>query len=381
MFWSFGLLVGGLVVSVAMSLHVLRAVTVHRLLPTHGVAGEAMVLRYRITNTKSWMPVFNLIITETWGKKQNGWKKIGPVADPPPRLAGRPYGWGMHLGPKQSVQAEAPCWPSRRGVLHFERIELTTSFPFGVIRCALVVDHVGEVLIFPHLYRINRRLIHRMHQIDIGGADRRERPSDTGDFFGLRSYRPGDSLKMIDWKHSARTGELICREMTRHSPPKVMLALDLIDDAAATGPKSDKAGPAEPVAERHVLIERAVSLAASVICDAHLRGYQIGLIVHGVETASFPIHHSLPHRTRMLEALARLETSQPDSATAPPAIEPSVLVRLGFGQGHLRNGHQLVLGAANMDQYVSEAERSVASLMDGRAAWLPRRYQSWKAAR
>lgn len=206
MFWAFGLLVGGLVVSVAMSLHVLRAVTVHRLLPTHGVAGEAMVLRYRITNTKSWMPVFNLIITETWGKKQNGWKKIGPVADPPPRLAGRPYGWVMHLGPKQSVQAEVPCWPSRRGVLHFERIELTTSFPFGVIRCALVVDHVGEVLIFPHLYRINRRLIHRMHQIDIGGVDRRERPSDTGEFFGLRSYRPGDSLKMIDWKHSARTG-------------------------------------------------------------------------------------------------------------------------------------------------------------------------------
>lgn len=108
MFWSFGLFVGGLVVSVAMSLHVLLAVTVQRLLPTHGVAGEVMVLRYRITNTKSWMPVFNLIITETWGKKQNDWKKVGPVAEPLPRLAGRPYGWVMHWARNRASRPKRP---------------------------------------------------------------------------------------------------------------------------------------------------------------------------------------------------------------------------------------------------------------------------------
>src|SRR5690606_21260727 len=112
----------------------------------------------------------------------------------------------------------------------------------------------------------------------------------TEEFFGLRPYRFGDSFKTIDWKHSARTGSLISREFTQPSPPKIMLLLDLTrqeqpspDPTTDQHPKSDaqegrpsrrRPKPSRP--DPHDPVERAISLAASLVCDAYFYGYQVG---------------------------------------------------------------------------------------------------------
>src|SRR5690606_14575288 len=131
--------------------------------------------------------------------------------------------------------------------------------------------------------------------------------------------------------------ELIAREMTQPAPPQVMLALDLTQTpppAAAAGNGSGRKGradKAEPGREHADAIERAISLAASVVCDAHLNGYQIGLAVLGAPAPPFPVHHSLPHRTRMLEALARLDVSKRRERPGPIPAHPSVVV-VPYGQ-------------------------------------------------
>src|SRR5690606_25165852 len=132
-----------------------RSLEVQRLLPSHGVCGEPLVLRYQIKN-RSWLPVFSLVVQESWGKGARGWKRVGPIAEKPPRLKGRPIGWVLHLGPHQAIQAEATCWPLRRGPLTFERIVLSTSFPFGVVRKVVEFRHHSSLLVYPHLFRLNR---------------------------------------------------------------------------------------------------------------------------------------------------------------------------------------------------------------------------------
>ena len=113
-------------------------------------------------------------------------------------------------------------------------------------------------------------------------------------------------------KDTRRNGQLVSREMTLPSPPRVMLALDLSlsDDEL---PVLEDDSPQMRRKVRQLAIERAVCLAASMICDAYLHGYQIGLAVLGAPAPVFAVHHSLPHRARMLEALAQVD---PDGSAA-----------------------------------------------------------------
>lgn len=384
LFWSFGLMVGGLMISVLLSLLALRKLTVQRLLPGHGVVGEAMVIRYRLANRRRLLPGFNLVIREQWGKGRRGWRHDGPIAEDPQRLAGQPTGWVLHLGPSQTVQAEAMCWPLKRGMLKFERIEVSSSFPFGVVRKVLDIPQPDEVLIYPRLYRMNRRLLGRMTQVDMTGRKQLDRSGGTEEFFGLRPYRTGDSFKTIDWKHSARSGALVSREFTQPSPPKIMLLLDLTKRPQPPSVAADEEKhAAHSLFHRHKHrptrpdpsdpIERAVSLTASLVCDAYFYGYQVGLVVAGARCLSFPLHHSLPHRAKILEALSTLDATQPAASDQTPSVDPTVLVHCGGAQRPAGDHRCLVLGAAHMEQFVREVEGGMTDLLTRRTAPVNRR--------
>ncbi|MCC6581295.1 MAG: DUF58 domain-containing protein [Phycisphaeraceae bacterium] len=379
LFWAFGLMIGSLLVSAMMSWQMLSGVSVQRMLPSHGVANEMTVLRYTLVNRKRWLPAFGVVVSESWGRGANGWRKAGPVVEKPRRLKGRPHGWVLHLGPNQRVQAEAPCWPVRRGQLRFEKIVVSTSFPFGIVRRVLMFEQPGQLLVYPHLYRLNRRVLFKLSEADPHGRKRLERAGGHEEFFGLREYRPGDSLKTIDWKRSAKTSKLISREMTQPSPPKIMLALDLsqVDEPVVIKPRGGlfKSAKAKNKTgdDTDLAVERAIRLAASVVCDAYFHGYQIGVVVLGVPCTPFPVHHSLPHRTRILDALSQLDVQYRMKDSAPMPGLPSVVIRPGSSGGVSVRPTTMVLSAADMDQYVSEFEDGTESALTRRVAPTSRR--------
>lgn len=72
-----------------------------------------------------------------------------------------------------------------------------------------------EILVLPRIYQVPV-VVNRLNFASLG--DREERPSERrkarsgGDSFDIRSYRPGDRLKDIHWKLSARAEELMVLE-------------------------------------------------------------------------------------------------------------------------------------------------------------------------
>lgn len=383
LFWSFGLMVGGFIVSIFMSIGALRKVTVTRLAPGHGVAGEPMVLRYQLTNGRRIWPVFNLVIREMWGKGGRQTKRVGPVADK--QLTGQPTGWILHLAPGQTALAEAICWPTRRGMVAFEWIEISTTFPFGVIKRQVRVRQEDRVLVYPHLYRMNRRMMFQLSEFDTAGRQRVDRGGGQEEFFGLRPYRTGDRLKMIDWKHTARMGELVSREYTLPSPPRIMIVLDLT-------PANDASSAEEKPAPRKRWIrwrsqqsvqewsphptdavERAVSLAASLVCDAYFYGYKVGLVVTRGSGHAFSTHHSLPHRTKMLEALSTVQQDVSQSDTLAIGKTATVVIQLGDADEMRTNDGRVVLSAARLERYIRENESAADELLSTQTASESRR--------
>ena len=361
LFWGFGLMVGGLVLSVAWSVAALRGLEVTRTVPKHAAVGELMVVRYELHN-RNWLAVFGLTVREGWGRGRRGWRRSGPVARRPRQLSGPPHAWASHVSPGRSIGAEAPCWPLARGRLRFERVEAVTGFPFGIVQKAVVFHQADEVLVFPAIYRLGRSLLDRLASSTGSGAHAVDRPGGHEEFFGLREYRPGDPQRVIDWKRTARTGTLVAREMTSPRPPVVSLLLDLRE-----APPDGAGGGAGGSVGGWVLEERAISLAASVICEGYQSGYRVGLAVLGPSCPVFPALHSVVHRTTMLQALARLDLSRRGGGAAVDRSRCNVIIWAGPGtatQSPRRAGPGggagvTVLGAADFERYVVDPSRAL----------------------
>ncbi|MEO0964709.1 MAG: DUF58 domain-containing protein [Planctomycetota bacterium] len=341
LFWGVGLCVGGGLASVAWSLLTLASVTVERLSPERAEVGEACVLRYEVTN-RSWLPAYSLHVTERW-------RRGGPLRETPARLRTGPLGWLMQLGPGRTAQIEARCWPTRRGPLTWERVELSTSFPFGVSMKRVGMAEPGGLLVHPQVHRLDPRVLNSATSWLGGVGEARARMGEGDEFFGLRPYRPGDGLRLVDWRRTARTGSLVARELARPVPPRVSVVLDLRATAAERASIAER-GEALPDA----LVEgeeRAISLAASLVDAAHRQGWRVGLAVLGAECAVYLPHHSPLHRTRLMESLASLDCAAPGGPALPSGFRPTVMVTSGAAMPAAAGG-VTVMSADRLENYL-----------------------------
>lgn len=86
----------------------------------------------------------------------------------------------------------------------------------------------GELLAFfvhPRRYHLDRLPASRRLSLDGPTSDRAPHGSTT--FHAIRQYVPGDDRRHIHWKVSARTGELMVRQLVDTSEPTLSLVLDV----------------------------------------------------------------------------------------------------------------------------------------------------------
>lgn len=109
---------------------------------------------------------------------------------------------------------------------------------------------------------------------------------------GLREYVPGDPLRSIHWKASARTGELYVKQ----NEPSTVLGATLILDFHRDSYQGEDAG------ERR---ELAVTTAASIAYLLQMSGEQLGLLTNARDAAEVA-HYEVEAR----QALSRAEAGE-----------------------------------------------------------------------
>jgi uncharacterized protein (DUF58 family) len=130
-----------------------------------------------------------------------------------------------------------------------------------------------------------------------GGDGRRRgiRTRPVGfDLHGIREHRPGESLRRVDWKTTARTGELMVRELEDGSRLDVVLVVD-------PGPH----GGAATEAELDELLRAAAADAMALI----RRGVRSALVVTGPATVRLALD-APGAETRAMDALAVAEAGR-----------------------------------------------------------------------
>ena len=193
----------------------------------------------------------------------------------------------------------------------------------GIVRRSMNLSQEHHTLVFPRLHTLRRELLDRFMPVGVQGMRMSQHAGKGEEYYGVREYREGDSLRHISWKRTARMDDLVTIERSQPSPPKLRVALNLLratDDLRL----SEATHAARRDAE-----ERAISLAASILYAADMAGYEVGLSVLGFDMPRMPLRRSRWHLGKMLAALAAIDLNAvrlPRTRTAVPDAERAGLV-------------------------------------------------------
>ncbi len=181
-----------------------------------------------------------------------------------------------------------------RGVYPLPALDLVTAFPFGLIESRQRGDDATEVVVYPRVFAVRSSAL----ELISGGGDVVRTARGQGDeFFSMRDYIPGDDLRLVSWRATARAGELMVKELSQETSRFVVLVLDT------------RLGMNVP--DFHERFEAAIELTASLAVTLLNRQYSVALVT-GIDY--LPEGEGQAQIRRVLDFLARLEPAPDDSA-------------------------------------------------------------------
>lgn len=173
---------------------------------------------------------------------------------------------GLLIVPGKGLAKVRLVFAGRVGKFTVGPVELVARDPFGLYRSdKIVLNVVAEIKIPPE---ISEAALRRLIAIARASGLARARSAGYGtEFRSVREYRPGDELKLIEWRKTAKLGKAVVREMEREIQQNVFFLLD------ATRPMLS--GP-----YGLSMFEHMARVVASVSKHLLARGDSVGLVVY-----------------------------------------------------------------------------------------------------
>jgi uncharacterized protein (DUF58 family) len=282
----------------------LKGVPVERVLPERVMAGEPFSIEVSLKNSKGWLSAWMMTVKDhVIGRSTNLAPEIAFIRVPPS---------DQQRGHYQLVLAQ-------RGRYEFGPVFIDTRFPLGLVERGLNLSVTARLRVYPRLGRLQpdwkRKLQNATEQTSSQVA---QGGIFADEFHRLREYRPGDDIRSIHWRTTARRNELMVRE---HRDSRDRSLLILVDSWLPAG--SNEAAYED--------FEHALSFATTVCVEAarNSRDSRITLAVKGdvlriwrggsggerIEDLLDAMADVAPSSDRKLGPL--LEATQPDRSGLP----------------------------------------------------------------
>ena len=287
------LVVGALVAGMWWSRRALGQVDAKRRFPTHAFLGETVKIDLFVQN-KGWLPVPWLELRETL-----------PVA-----LVG-PHNFQTvtNLAPRAEAQFEYFVQARKRGYYPIGPLSISTGDILGLSDSLRAKVNAEALIVYPKFIPFTSMEI---PSFSPHGTLRHTLPlfEDPTRVFGKRGYASGDSLRRIDWKSSASTGNLQVKLFEPAIALETFVFLNLNAEDYYYRTRIDST-------------ELAIVIAASVGNWIIAKKQMVGLMVNGRDPLaahrrpqSISPHKGKRHMMRLLEMLARVEMIE-NSALVP----------------------------------------------------------------
>jgi uncharacterized protein (DUF58 family) len=279
---------------------------VERRLPRFGSVGHPFAYRVSVRNprTKPWRdlewleeladprPSLEQFIETYRGNSQNRSFRLSPggsEAIDHRRAVLRPAGLPL-LPPGGEAEARLEVLPLKRGPLRFVGADLAQRDPLGLWRGFVRRRLPQTVLILPKRYPLPEMALPGCHKYQQGGVAFAASVGESEEFVSVRDYRPGDPLRHVHWRSSARTGRLVVKEFEEEFFMRHALVLDTF-----------------ATAQQARAFEEAVSIAASFACTVETQESLLDLMFVGAQAVCFTAGRGVGHAEQALEILASVQ--------------------------------------------------------------------------
>jgi uncharacterized protein (DUF58 family) len=306
LFWLFGLGVAGLLVSGILSGSPLMGLRVRREAPAVGTVGQPLRVRYTLRSAKWIMPAFALVVEEVESARRwlgathtAGWMGVLP----------RPAADVAYLAPRATLSVEAVVTPTRRGLAVLLPLRVSSSFPFGITRKSVAFADEHRVLVRPRPAEVPNELLRARGGVGVTTGSLT--PSRTGmEFYSLRDYQPGDAVRAVAWRATARLDRPIVRTFATPPGERVWVVLDC---AGATAGE----------------VESVVSIAAGLATRAVTMGLDVGLLGPDQRVLE-PMRSGRRQVDQVLDRLALFDAATPSEGGEPVwALSRAIVVHAG----------------------------------------------------
>ncbi len=220
-----------------------------------------------------------------------------------------------------------------RGTAHLGPLHLRARGPLGLVWWQARLPRTDAIRVVPGVLELRRLRLHGIRdRLRRAGLRRTRQRGEGRTFESLRDYVPGDDPRTLDWKATARHGELLVRQYEAERSQNVVLAIDagrLMSEAIGGATRLD-----------HAL---SAALLLADVAAAH--GDRVGMFAFADTVQRF-----LPPSRVSLAGLANAL-----AGVAARPVESSYPLAFAFLARHLRRRSLLVVFTEIVDANASDA--------------------------
>jgi uncharacterized protein (DUF58 family) len=214
--------------------------------------------------------------------------------------------------------------PAPRGLFKFDQITVRTGDIFGFVLKSTSVSVKDQIFVYPQYQEIERWEPGKMLQTGMKKVGKRSF-TDYTSTVSVRDYVPGDRMSWLHWKASARSDKLLTKVFEQQRNDDFVIVLDHCEKSYG---KYDW------------LFERGVSLAASLVHYAILKGGSIGY--HPFKGKEVPMNIGIEQEWRIFHELAKVKADVSDYFEER--------VKREYLEGHME-GKTALLISPNLTEY------------------------------
>ncbi len=265
----------------------LRHVEVTRDYSTHAFIGDRVPVQISIKN-KSILPILWLEIHEGLHVDLRGGKSIKKV---------------VSLASREGITIQYDLNPHKRGYYSLGPMQISSGDPLGLLQPTQKEIPGSPFTVYPLIMPMSALSL--PSQSPFGTIKHNNRVfEDPSRILGKRDYQTGDSIRHIDWKSTAATGQLQVNIFEAAISIEMFILLDLHQDSYT-------------IKSFVTASELAITAAASVAAWGHHQQQLVGLVTNGVDPeydnqmpAPIDPQKGASHFIHILEILARIQAGK-----------------------------------------------------------------------
>ena len=197
----------------------------------------------------------------------------------------------LYLKRQQEVSFTYTVQVPLRGHYHLGPVRLRVKDAFDLFYSERHEKALEPFSVFPRIEPLESEILSGKNPKLYQGAMPIYSVGEGTQFYSLREFLPGDSLRKVNWKAVARTGQMMVNETEREDIIDIFL---LLDARGVSGLGSPTDNPLE-------MCCRAAATFANQLLRAR---NNVGLTVYGSRTATVHLGRGETHLHRLLTALA-----------------------------------------------------------------------------